>query len=84
MANYGIFGAVIFWGIWLTFMRKIIEAISSSQSIIRILSISLLSYFIFPSFVANFMIQEFALFPWIMLGFVMAIHDKQCDKISFV
>jgi hypothetical protein len=84
MANYGIFGAGIFWGIWLTFMKKIIDAICSSQLIIRLLSIALLSYFLFPGFVANFMIQEFALFPWIIIGFVMALHDKQRNKISFL
>ena len=76
MTNYGLLGAVLYWGIWVTFMRKIFDAVHSSYIVTRFLSVGLLSYFIFPSYIANFMIQEYSTIPWLLLGFTMALYSK--------
>jgi hypothetical protein len=76
MTNYGLVGAVLYWSIWISFMRKIFLAVNSTMAITRFLSIGLLAYFIFPSYVANFMIQEHATLPWMILGLTMALYQK--------
>jgi len=76
MVNYGLVGAALYWGIWVAFMRRIFLAVNSSIESTRLLSIGLLSYFILPSFIANFMIQEHSAIPWIILGFTMASYRK--------
>jgi hypothetical protein len=76
MVNYGLVGAVLYWSIWISFMRKIFLAVNSTMAITRFLSIGLLAYFIFPSYVANFMIQEHSALPWLLLGLTMALYQK--------
>ena len=76
MVNYGLVGAVIYWGIWVAFMRRIFLAVNSTMAITRFLSVGLLAYFILPSYVANFMIQEHSTLPWLLLGLTMALYQK--------
>jgi len=76
MLNYGLIGAVIYWIIWLSLMKKLFSAIFSKNLIIKFLSVSLLAYFIPTSFVANFMIQEHALAAWLLMGVTIALHKR--------
>lgn len=76
MLNYGFIGAVLYWLIWLSFMRKLFLAIFSKNRMIKFLSVSLLTYFIPTSFVANFIIQEHALAAWVLMGVTIALHER--------
>ena len=76
MVNYGLVGAVLYWSIWISFMRRLFLAVNSTMAITRFLSVGLLAYFILPSYVANFMIQEHSTLPWLFLGLTMALHQK--------
>jgi hypothetical protein len=84
MVNYGFIGAVIYWSIWLSFMRKLFSAIFSKNNMIKFLSVSLLAYFIPASFVGNFIIQEHAFAAWALMGITMALHkrDLYFNKIN--
>ena len=76
MVNYGFIGAVIYWSIWLSFMRKLFLAIFSKNYMIKFLSVSLLAYFIPSSFVASFIIQEHAFAAWVIMGITIALHER--------
>ncbi len=76
MLNYGLIGAVLYWLIWLSFMKKLYLAIFSKNCTIKYLSVSLLAYFIPTSFVANFMIQEHAFAAWAIMGVTFALYKR--------
>jgi hypothetical protein len=76
MINYGLIGAVLYWSIWISFMRKLFVAIFSKNHTIKYLSVSLLAYFIPSSFIANFIIQEHALAAWMLMGVTIALHER--------
>ena len=76
MVNYGLVGAVLYWSIWISFMRRLFLAVNSTMAITRFLSVGLLAYFILPSYVANLMIQEHSVLPWLLLGLTMALYQK--------
>ena len=84
MINYGLIGAVIYWSIWLSFIRKLFLAIFSKNDMIKFLSVSLLTYFIPSSFVGNFIIQEHAFAAWVLMGIITALHkrDLYFNKIN--
>ena len=84
MVNYGLVGAVIYWTIWLSFIRKIFSAIFSKNDMIKFLSVSLLAYFIPSNFIGNFIIQEHAFAAWALMGITMALHkrDLYFNKIN--
>jgi hypothetical protein len=77
MLNYGLVGAVLYWLIWVSLMKRLSLAIFSNDYIIKFLSVSLLAYFIPSSFVANFIIQEHALAAWVLTGITIALHERQ-------
>jgi hypothetical protein len=76
MMNYGLIGAVLYWSIWISFMRKLFVAVFSKDHTIKYLSVSLLAYFIPTNFIANFIIQEHAIAAWAILGVTLALHKR--------
>ena len=68
LLNFGAIGALIFLLFWLGVMLALVRALGNGSNSIRILSISLLSYFLFPSLIGNFVIQEHSFLAWVMAG----------------
>ena len=72
--NLGTFGATIYF-IFLTKLCFTIRKISPSSNDSKyssLLLISILSYFLFPSFVANFMLQSSSFLFWLSLALLMS------------
>tara|TARA_B110000444_G_C18836508_1_gene596296 strand:- start:1973 stop:2800 length:828 start_codon:yes stop_codon:yes gene_type:complete len=82
--NLGTFGATIFF-IFLTkiclTIRKINHSLNDSKYF-SLLLISILSYFLFPSFVANFMLQSSSFLFWLSLALLMSFIKINFEQLN--